>query len=293
MAALAALTCAVGFVGLPFGASQAGESDDFLALINSARAAQGRSALQLDATLSNSACAWNANLVPTGDLIHDPNLSAVGSQIPGWTKLGENLGIGPSVSEIFTALMNSAAHRKNILDAAYNRVGICVDHDANSMLVTTHRFAAVGSPAPAPAPATSGAAKSTGTPAAAAAPTPTPAAATTPTAPAATAAIAPPDTAAPAATDPPPPPAPAAATTTVAPSAVGPTTAPTNVPAAPNDAALLAIPTGALVTASAQSSGHPPSVPFAATPSARSHRAKVLRTPIRRVFWVRVLKNLF
>ena len=274
MAALAALSGAVGFMGLPFGASQAGESGDFLALINSARASQGRTELQLDPALSSAACAWNANLVPTGDLAHDPNLSAMGSQIPGWTKLGENLGIGPSVGEIFTALMASPAHKKNILDASYNRVGICVDHDASNMLVTTHRFAAVGSPAPAPAPATSGAAQSTGNPSAAATPAsaaPTPPVHTTP---------APPETA--------PAPEP---TTTAAPVAPPATAAPVATAAATAEA--LAGPAPAPVTAPSASSARPTAVPFAASPAARAHRAKVFRAPIRRVFWVRVLKNLF
>jgi len=283
MAVLAALTSAVGFLGLPFGASQAGESDDFLALINSARASQGRTELQLDATLSNAACAWNAHLVPTGDLVHDPNLSAMGAQIPGWTKLGENLGIGPSVGEIFTALMASPAHKKNILDAGYNRIGICVDHDANAMLVTTHRFAAVGAPAPAPAPPTSGAAQSTSAPVAAAA------------APAPAVAMAP----APPTTEPAPAPAPAPGNTDIAPAPAPATTiAPASAPIAPAAEPASAAPAAPMpiqpsVPAIDAAGAHPPAVPFAASPAARAHRAKLFRSPIRHVIWVRVLKNLF
>ncbi len=43
-----------------------------------------------------------------------------------WTKLGENVGTGPSNDPIWNAFVNSAHHYANIVDPDFNRVGVGV-----------------------------------------------------------------------------------------------------------------------------------------------------------------------
>ena len=40
-----------------------------------------------------------------------------------WRWVGENVGFGPSVRSVHTALMASQGHRANILDQKYTRLG--------------------------------------------------------------------------------------------------------------------------------------------------------------------------
>jgi uncharacterized protein YkwD len=42
---------------------------------------------------------------------------------PGWTKLGENVGRGPSIDAVYDGFLQSPAHRANLLDSAFNWVG--------------------------------------------------------------------------------------------------------------------------------------------------------------------------
>jgi uncharacterized protein YkwD len=42
---------------------------------------------------------------------------------PGWRKLGENIGYGPSIDAVQATYMASPPHRANILDPQFNRIG--------------------------------------------------------------------------------------------------------------------------------------------------------------------------
>jgi hypothetical protein len=135
---------------------------------------------------------------------HNPNFP---NQVTAnWRKLGENVGTGGNVDVLFTAFVNSPAHYENLVDPAFNNVGVGVVIK-NGTIYTSHQFMqlAGGAAAPAPAPKPAAAPK--------AAPAPKPAAAprtTAPRAPAAPRAAAAPKAAAaaPVAAPAPPPPPP-------------------------------------------------------------------------------------
>jgi len=171
----------------------------FLTLTNQARAGAGLQPLATDGMLTSIARSWSSQMAAAGGISHNPSLQ--GQVTVAWTQLGENVGEGPGVAVIQTAFMNSPHHRENILNGAYNFVGIGVVYSGATIYVTVD-FMDLPGGASAPAPVlTAPRPRTTRAPAAprtTAAPTPRPV----------TPATAPP---APATTLPPPPPPPVAA----------------------------------------------------------------------------------
>jgi hypothetical protein len=190
VAIVVALAVAGALVLLPAGAASAEPVSEWLSWANGVRASNGLPGLALDAELSGLAQQRAEINADNGSLAHTPSLRA--GVTANWTKLGENVGLGPSVASIGGAFVNSPQHLHNLLDPSFDTIGIGVTVRGGTMYVT-HRFMGTSS-----APATA----STPTPAAPPAPTPKPAPTTTAPRPAATT---PPPTVAPA---PPPPVAP-------------------------------------------------------------------------------------
>jgi hypothetical protein len=95
----------------------------FVAKINSERAADHRPALSTSAALTSAAQGWAASMARRNSLSHNPNLA---HEVSGWHYLGENVGVGYSVSSLESAFWGSAEHRSNILDAHYTRIGVAV-----------------------------------------------------------------------------------------------------------------------------------------------------------------------
>ncbi len=139
----ALLALAVGMsIAIPVARADGDERGEMLQLINNARGVAGRAPLTLDEALSASACAWSDQWEDTGVLSHDPNLSTTaGAAVPGWRKLGENLGVGASVGDLHAALMASPTHQANLLDPQFSKVGICLDDTASGETAVTQRFA--------------------------------------------------------------------------------------------------------------------------------------------------------
>jgi uncharacterized protein YkwD len=137
--------------------AQAADDDDRTALfelMNSTRVSAGVAPLVLDDAMSTSACAWNDQLIDGGLLAHDPNLAVSGgAYAPGWQKLGENLGVGPSAELIYDALVASPSHMANIVDPTFTKVGVCTGFNEDDQLVTTQRFVAFEAPKSRPAKA--------------------------------------------------------------------------------------------------------------------------------------------
>jgi len=129
------------------GASEAG----FLASLNAQRAAGGLGPLTLNGSMTAAANSWAFEMANGSFLAHAGDI--VSGTPAGWTKVGENVGRGQSVSSLTSAFMNSPGHRANIMDASYTHIGIAVYiHPSDGRIYTTHRFAALGAPAPAPTP---------------------------------------------------------------------------------------------------------------------------------------------
>ncbi len=153
------------------GTAPADRPTQFLELLNASRTAVGLAPVVLDAVLSGVAATWSLHMAGvharTGDpivkaghehecevssLCHRPDLvAAVTLLAPGWTRVGENIGYGGSVTGVHDALMASPAHRDNIV-GPWDRVGIGVTEDPISgHLWVTFDFASGAAPVPPPA----------------------------------------------------------------------------------------------------------------------------------------------
>ena len=121
--AVAALV-AIGL--LPVTAAWADVASDeatFVARINDLRAARGLAALRVDATLTGKARAWAQTMAAHNRIWH----SVLSDGLPtGWQKLGENVGMGGTVDSLHTAFVNSPGHYGNLVDPAFDAIGVGV-----------------------------------------------------------------------------------------------------------------------------------------------------------------------
>jgi uncharacterized protein YkwD len=109
----------------------------FLTAINVDRTRAGLRALVSDAALAATSRSWSQTMANRGAISHVPDLGAVAQQVePEWRAIGENVGVGYSVSSLHTAFMNSPGHRANIMAPHYNRVGIGVVKEGERIWVT-------------------------------------------------------------------------------------------------------------------------------------------------------------
>jgi hypothetical protein len=130
--------------------AQANEASAYVSRINGLRSSRGLATLQVDGNLSSLAQSWANHLATIGQLQHASDLSA-GLAHGGWTKLGENVGVGSSVDSVFTAFVNSPAHYANLVDPSFTHVGVGVAY-AGGRHFTVHRFMALPGGAPPPPP---------------------------------------------------------------------------------------------------------------------------------------------
>ncbi|HVT01367.1 MAG TPA: CAP domain-containing protein [Patescibacteria group bacterium] len=119
---------------------------DILRLTNEQRAQNGLGALTLDSTISNVARAHSQDMVTRNffDHVNPDGLDPFQRMKIGGVTFGaaaENIGAGPTADIIVNAWMNSAGHRANILNGAYNRIGIGVVSDPHYGLMATQDFA--------------------------------------------------------------------------------------------------------------------------------------------------------
>ena len=119
--ALVATLATLGF-GLSAGADSASEGE-FLAKINASRAADGLVPLSVDGSLQSHARNHTQDMIDSGGIYHSTSAELQAAAGSGWSKLGENVGRGGSVSSLHTAFMNSPGHKANIV-GDYNKVGI-------------------------------------------------------------------------------------------------------------------------------------------------------------------------
>lgn len=155
--ALAATLAATVVLALPASAGTADMEAQFVAKINDLRASKGLQPLIVDAELTGIGRDWAAKMAAAGQISHNPNFRYEVTQ--DWQRLGENVGVGPSVDSLFQAFVNSPGHYANLVQPDYNRVGIGVVLVGDT-IYTSHQFmqlraprAVSSSPAPAPAPA--------------------------------------------------------------------------------------------------------------------------------------------
>lgn len=130
------------------GASAASYESEALALLNSERAAAGLDPVAMHSDLTDDALAWSLHMQDQGSLSHNPSLASVTSS---WDKLGENVGVGTSISALHAAFMDSAGHRGNIL-GDYDYVGVAVVAETSSKLWITVVFMKSLESTPVPPP---------------------------------------------------------------------------------------------------------------------------------------------
>jgi uncharacterized protein YkwD len=153
-ALLAVILAVVGSLGLAQPAAAAtgdpAAETDLVARHNDQRRQAGLAPLAEDPGLREVARAWAGVLAASANLRHNPDLVAQVDRTvtAAWTRLGENVGRGPTAGAIDSAFLNSPGHRANIL-GDYNRVGIGAVRDNGGQLWV----AAVFMKGPALAPA--------------------------------------------------------------------------------------------------------------------------------------------
>jgi hypothetical protein len=103
--------------------------------------------LQVDGELTAAAQSWAQHMAATNTLAHAPDITSGISQ--NWLKVGENVGVGPDVGTIMAAFVGSAKHYANIVDPAFNRIGVGVAQGGGHEY-TCHRFMQVAGSSPPP-----------------------------------------------------------------------------------------------------------------------------------------------
>jgi len=96
------------------------ELTDVRAHVNASRAAAGLAPVSENLQLNLKADLWAQNMRNNCRIWHSRLSDGAPSN---WRKLGENVGMGGSISQIHTAYMNSPGHRANVLDPSFSQMG--------------------------------------------------------------------------------------------------------------------------------------------------------------------------
>jgi hypothetical protein len=135
---------------IPVSASADSGSDArFVSATNSARSSHGLRGYAVSGDLTAVARRWAAHMAARHQLAHNPSF---GSQVCCWTQLGENVGVGGTVSQIQRAFMASPEHRANILSSACTQVGIGTARGSDGRLYVDELFRRPTHTAPRAAP---------------------------------------------------------------------------------------------------------------------------------------------
>lgn len=140
-----------GTVSSPASAADTGgEELEFAAKLNQMRAEKGLAPLEFRGALFDLARSWSGRMLAAGGISHNPDLAAQGPA--GWVRLGENVGVGYSVQALHDAFVASPLHYKNMVDPAFDAVGVGVVHAGDGGIYVTVNFETTAKAAPAPAP---------------------------------------------------------------------------------------------------------------------------------------------
>ncbi|MEX1047711.1 MAG: CAP domain-containing protein [Actinomycetota bacterium] len=104
-------------------------------LTNKERKDHGRKALKLNKRLSKYALRHSKHMANQGGLFHTSDLGKVLRHV-NWRVAGENVGAGGTLPAIQNAFMDSAPHRKNILNKKFDHSAVGVVQDDGRFWVT-------------------------------------------------------------------------------------------------------------------------------------------------------------
>ena len=119
----------------PAAADPVSESNAIVNDINAIRAWFHLPELVVNPALSNFAAAHSQQMAGARTIFHTSNLWSVAALVPGWSRVGENVGMGPSEPSVAYALAHSLTHLSNML-GAYDEVGVGVVDSGGAVYVT-------------------------------------------------------------------------------------------------------------------------------------------------------------
>ncbi len=121
----------------PSGGYSSSAESSFRSKINNLRGSVGVAALTSDGGLKSYARNWAKHMADTGDFSH----SNIGSLLGPWSRVGENIAYGYSVSSMFDGLKNSSGHYNNMVSPNFTHFGVGVYVDGDGRIWTAHVFA--------------------------------------------------------------------------------------------------------------------------------------------------------
>lgn len=128
----------LGVLAVP-GVAYAGPNEgDIFSAVNSARSSAGLRPYAYAGDLAAAARGQAERMAASGKLFHNPNL---GSEVGGWSRIGENVAFAGDWRGAHQVLMNSPDHRAQILDAGYTQMGVgtAVDKDGTLWVAEVFR----------------------------------------------------------------------------------------------------------------------------------------------------------
>ncbi|MGH2746758.1 MAG: CAP domain-containing protein [Actinomycetota bacterium] len=117
----------------------------FTRKMNAERDDSNKQKLRLDPEISKVARKHTREMINEATLHHTPS-STLARRVTNWSVLGENVGVGGSVSSLHDAFMNSPSHKENILYSTFKHVGVGTKRDAGGRLWVTVIFEASNNP---------------------------------------------------------------------------------------------------------------------------------------------------
>ncbi|MEY2467829.1 MAG: hypothetical protein QOF21_527 [Actinomycetota bacterium] len=125
------------------------ESAAFVNSINQLRASKGLNQLIVNGNLTDVAQDWAVHMAEEDAISHRLDLRAGITAL--WKAIGENVGVGPTVSELMSAFIASPGHYKNLVDPRFTHIGVGTVRTSGGLLYTSHEFMALDGAAPPPA----------------------------------------------------------------------------------------------------------------------------------------------
>lgn len=127
------------------------EEARFVQLINDLRASRGLPALEVHSNIEAKAQAWARTMAEQGRIWHSNLKDGI---TVDWSRLGENVGMGPSVQEMHDAFVASPHHYENLVHPDYRYIGLGVVEADGTLFVAQEFMTLRSSTAPqAPTPA--------------------------------------------------------------------------------------------------------------------------------------------
>lgn len=115
--------------------SHSSNDKSFISKHNQARRARGLAPLKADVQLGKVAKVHTNEMVTRNSLYHTSH-TQLANRVTRWSTLGENVGVGGTVTSLFSAFMNSPGHKANILYSKFNHVGVGTRVAGGRMWVT-------------------------------------------------------------------------------------------------------------------------------------------------------------